>query len=143
MRDVTQFIDSSYYATKRYSKNWTFRKLLSLTDHSLRSIAIFLISGYQRYLSPRKGYSCAHRVAHGGDSCSEYVKNALTDKSLFETTFLARQRFKECNVAYISLKNQFAESKGSVGPNDLCEIIAGIVAAILALIFGRNSGCCK
>jgi putative component of membrane protein insertase Oxa1/YidC/SpoIIIJ protein YidD len=144
MRDVTQFIDSPYCSKGRYSRGWTFRKLLPLLDRPLRSIAISLIGGYQRHLSPRKGYSCAHRVVHGGNSCSEYIKNALADKSLFETTLLAKQRFKECNLAYISSKSQNAHSNGSAGFDpDIFQCIMGIVAAILALIFGRNNGCCK
>jgi hypothetical protein len=73
-----------------------------------------------------------------------YIKNTLADKSLFETTLLARQRFKECNLAYISSKSQNADSNGSVGfDGDIIQCIVGIIAAIFALIFGRNNGCCK
>jgi putative component of membrane protein insertase Oxa1/YidC/SpoIIIJ protein YidD len=144
MRDVTQVINNSYYDTNRGSGDWTFRRLLSFVDNPLRSIAISLISSYQRHLSPRKGYSCAHRVVYGGESCSEYIKNALADKSLFETTLLAGQRFKECNTACISSKSRTAESNGSVGfDGDTIQCIVGIVTAIFALIFGRNNGCCK
>jgi putative component of membrane protein insertase Oxa1/YidC/SpoIIIJ protein YidD len=168
MLNVTRFIDNSYYGTKRQSKGilrfrstktgfhflkkgWSF-KLLSLLDNSLRSVVIAIIGGYQRHLSPRKGYSCTHRIVHGGDSCSQYVKKTLADKSLFETTLLARQRFRECNIAYVSSQNLVVESKGlvkvSVGPSGpeewLIQLIIGIVAAIVALIFGRNNNCgCK
>jgi putative component of membrane protein insertase Oxa1/YidC/SpoIIIJ protein YidD len=162
MRDVILFIDRSYYATKIHNKSllrfrstntgfrflkkgWSFR-LLPPLDSSLRSVAIAIIGVYQRHLSPRKGYSCAHRNVHGGDSCSEYVKNVLTDKSLFESTFLARQRLRECNIAYISSKNRVVESKdsvmGSVGiDGDFIGCIVGIITAFLALIFGKNCGC--
>ncbi|QKQ74206.1 membrane protein insertion efficiency factor YidD [Nostoc sp. TCL240-02] len=165
MRDVTRFIDGSDYATKRRSKgilrfkstktgfcflkkSWPFR-LLSPFDTSLRLVAIAIISVYQRHLSPRKGYSCAHRILHGGDSCSEYVKNVLADKSLFESTLIARQRFRECNIAYISVKNRVVESKGSVmrsvGPDDFITLIIGIIisiiTAILAFIFGKKCDC--
>jgi putative component of membrane protein insertase Oxa1/YidC/SpoIIIJ protein YidD len=149
MRDVTRFIDSSHYVTKKRSKGWTFRRLLSLIDRSLRSIAVALIDSYQRNLSPRKGYSCAHRIVFGGDSCSEYVKNVLTDKSLFETTLLARQRFRECNIASISSKNQGVESKNSamvsVGPDSdpIFGCIFLIVGAILSLICGKGNSPCK
>lgn len=164
MRDVTRFIDGSYYAPKRRSKGilrfrstktgfrflkkgWPFR-LLSPLDSSLRSVTIAIIGVYQRHLSPKKGYSCAHRIVHSGDSCSEYLKNVLADKSLFESTLLARQRFRECNIAYIYSKNRVVESKGSVmgsvgWDGDIIGMIIGIITAILAFIFGRNSGCCK
>lgn len=130
-----------------FAKSLPFNLLL-LLDSSLRSVAIAIIGGYQHHLSPRKGYSCSHRIAYGGDSCSEYVKKTLADKSLFESTLLARQRFKECNITYTSLKNRVVESNGSamvsVGPDtDIIQWIISIIVAILALIFGRNSGCCK
>jgi putative component of membrane protein insertase Oxa1/YidC/SpoIIIJ protein YidD len=135
MRNVTRLIDDPYYTTRRRSKGWTFRKLLSLPDYSLRSIAISLIAVYQRHLSPRKGYSCAHRVAHGGDSCSEYVKNTLTDKSLFEATLLARRRFQACSIAYVSSRDQVVRSKiPAIGPSgcDDPEMI-GACCAILGI----------
>jgi putative component of membrane protein insertase Oxa1/YidC/SpoIIIJ protein YidD len=34
--------------------------------------AIASLNTYQKYLSPHKGFSCPHRLAYGGDSCSEY-----------------------------------------------------------------------
>ncbi|MFN6558547.1 MAG: membrane protein insertion efficiency factor YidD [Nostoc sp. ChiSLP01] len=165
MRDVTQFIDNSHYATNRRSKRilrfrptktslrfhkkgWPFR-LLSLFDSSLRSVAIAIIGVYQRHLSPRKGYSCAHRIVHGGDSCSEYVKNVLADKSLFESTLLAKQRFRECNIAYISSKNRVIEFKDSVmvsvGPDSdpIFGCIFLIIGAILSLICGRGNSPCR
>jgi putative component of membrane protein insertase Oxa1/YidC/SpoIIIJ protein YidD len=122
MRDVTQFIDNSYRATNGYGKRWAFRKVLPFFDRSLRSIAVLLIGGYQRHLSPRKGYSCAHRIVHGGESCSEYVKNVLADKSLFEATLLAKRRFKACSTTYMSSKDQFFRYKTpDVGPPaDIC-----------------------
>jgi putative component of membrane protein insertase Oxa1/YidC/SpoIIIJ protein YidD len=41
-----------------------------------------LIRGYQRRLSPRKGWSCAYRVAHGGTSCSEAVRQAVARRGV-------------------------------------------------------------
>lgn len=164
MRDITPFIESSYHATKRLRKGilrfsltqlgfqvlqkvFSFR-LLSLIDSSLRSGAIATIGGYQRHISPRKGYSCAHRLVHGGDSCSQYVKKMLADKSLFEATLLARKRFKECNIAYLSSKNRNVDSTGSVrvsvGLNEeLVGCIIGIIVAILGLICGGGNSPCK
>lgn len=37
-----------------------------------RFLALAAIRGYQRWLSPRKGFCCAFRAATGGDSCSRY-----------------------------------------------------------------------
>jgi hypothetical protein len=35
-------------------------------DAALRQLAVASISGYQKHISPRKGFSCAHRVLYGG-----------------------------------------------------------------------------
>jgi putative component of membrane protein insertase Oxa1/YidC/SpoIIIJ protein YidD len=141
MSDFTRFPDGSYSVMKKPSKrvllfrltNASFRfirrvgnfRLLSLVDKSLRSVVIALIGGYQRYLSPIKGYSCTHRIVYGGVSCSEYVKNTLTDKSLFESTLLARQRFRACGIAYTSYKSR-------VIPHETCdpEMIAACCGAV-------------
>ncbi len=37
-----------------------------------RFLALAAIRGYQRWLSPRKGFCCAFRAATGGESCSSY-----------------------------------------------------------------------
>ena len=44
---------------------------------NLRINAIYAIEWYQRVISPRKGFSCAYRVAWGGHSCSGAVKGAF------------------------------------------------------------------
>jgi putative component of membrane protein insertase Oxa1/YidC/SpoIIIJ protein YidD len=131
---MTQSTDSSYYARKRQGKGRLrfkavendfhllrkvgFYRWMSSLDGLLRSVAIAIIGHYQRYLSPRKGYSCAHRITYGGDSCSQYVKKTLADKSLFEATLLARQRFKACSTAYVSSRNQVIRSRVPlIGPS--------------------------
>jgi hypothetical protein len=40
-------------------------------------ISVFSINFYQQYISPYKGYCWAHRILHGGDSCSQYVKKTF------------------------------------------------------------------
>jgi putative component of membrane protein insertase Oxa1/YidC/SpoIIIJ protein YidD len=148
MRDLTQFMDSSYSTIESRSKGILRFRSLSLLDRSLRSVAIATIAAYQRHLSPRKGYSCSHRIVHGGHSCSESIKNTLADKSLFEATLLARKRFRECDIAYMSLKNQPVKSERSIGTSidfdytDPIACIFGLVAALIAAFFGKGS-CCK
>jgi putative component of membrane protein insertase Oxa1/YidC/SpoIIIJ protein YidD len=38
----------------------------------VKRLALAAIRGYQRWISPRKGFRCALRTATGGDSCSAY-----------------------------------------------------------------------
>lgn len=54
------------------------------------------IAWYQVRLSPRKRYGCAHRVAHGGDSCSQAVRRSLLDRGLFASAVPTLVRFAAC-----------------------------------------------
>ncbi|MBD2384509.1 hypothetical protein H6G32_03605 [Cylindrospermum sp. FACHB-282] len=36
-----------------------------------KTVAINSITAYQKYISGAKGFSCPHRLLHGGDSCSD------------------------------------------------------------------------
>jgi len=66
--------------------------------------AIDLIGGYQRYLSPHKGFACARRVLRGGESCSQYVKQAIATQGLLAALKLSKQRFAECKAAKLTLQ---------------------------------------
>lgn len=72
----------------------------------LRRPAVGLIASYQRYLSPLKGYRCAHRALHGGESCSQFVKQALLQYGAGDAWRLARQRFAACASAHVILMNE-------------------------------------
>ncbi|MEB3181441.1 MAG: membrane protein insertion efficiency factor YidD [Nostocaceae cyanobacterium] len=74
------------------------------------TVAISSISIYQRYISPHKGFSCPHRLLHGGDSCSEYTKRMLTTQNLTTALQLSLQRFKNCTAASHTLKTAHANA---------------------------------
>lgn len=65
----------------------------------INKFAVRGINFYQKWLSPHKGYSCAHRQVHGGLSCSEYVKQAFLHNDLKTSIELANQRFHACGQA--------------------------------------------
>jgi putative component of membrane protein insertase Oxa1/YidC/SpoIIIJ protein YidD len=71
----------------------------SLFDSVSRQISINAITGYQRYISPHKGFRCAHRVLHGGESCSGYVKRQIAENGLKTAFFKTKQRFQSCKKA--------------------------------------------
>lgn len=75
--------------------------ILQLTP---RSLAIASINTYQTHISPRKGFSCAHRMLHGGESCSEHIKTLLGEGNFSSILQQSRQRFKACAEASYSLK---------------------------------------
>ncbi|GAA4333392.1 hypothetical protein GCM10023165_08500 [Variovorax defluvii] len=79
--------------------------------------AVSLIGVYQRWISPRKGYACAHRVHHGDVSCSEFAKQAIAAAGLFSALPSIRHRFIECREAYGAI--QYGSSKdGPEGSKD-------------------------
>jgi putative component of membrane protein insertase Oxa1/YidC/SpoIIIJ protein YidD len=65
----------------------------------LDRLALALITTYQRHLSPRKGFCWAHRVQHGGPSCSEYARQTVIAQGLWSTLWRCRQRLRACQVA--------------------------------------------
>lgn len=78
----------------------------SLPDHWLRQTAATAIAGYQKHLSPRKGFSCAHRLLHGGESCSQYTKRVILEQGLLAAIPATRQRFQACKAANQVLQAQ-------------------------------------
>ena len=66
---------------------------------SLASVAALLIRLYQKYISPRKGFRCAHRVLHGGPSCSEFARLYVQQHSVWAMFPALRARFRECRMA--------------------------------------------
>ncbi|NJM71964.1 MAG: membrane protein insertion efficiency factor YidD [Scytonema sp. RU_4_4] len=71
-----------------------------------KSIAINSIIAYQKHISPHKGFSCPHRLLHGGDSCSNYVKRMLSERSFIEAVKSSFPRFKDCAKASEILKTK-------------------------------------
>ena len=80
-------------------------------EQMTKQTGVVLIRGYQKYLSPHKGFSCAHRVLYGGESCSQYVKNILIEQDLQSALSLSRQRFSACKTAKIILHAETLEEK--------------------------------
>ena len=69
-------------------------------------LANLAIGGYQRYLSPYKGFRCAHCVLHRGLSCSEAVKRLIQTHGVFAAWPHVRERFAQCRAAAQTLRAQ-------------------------------------
>lgn len=54
------------------------------------------IGWYQERLSPRKGWGCAHRVAHGGASCSAAVRELVARRGVVRAARPTALRFLAC-----------------------------------------------
>lgn len=54
---------------------------------------------YQRRISPRKGWRCAHGVLYGGDGCSAAVRDVLASRGLLRGALPSALRFLACYQA--------------------------------------------
>jgi putative component of membrane protein insertase Oxa1/YidC/SpoIIIJ protein YidD len=86
---------------------------ISLLDSLGRKASIVAITGYQKYLSPHKGFVCAHRVLYGGESCSQYIKRVITQDGFPAILTKSRRRFQACKQANRILKSQAQNSEAS------------------------------
>src|SRR4051794_8100708 len=77
-----------------------------------KNLLVRMIELYQRHLSPRKGFRCAHRVAHGGRSCSEFGRRVAARRgmSLSRWSALMRKRFTACAAAAATLRSDARRS---------------------------------
>lgn len=63
----------------------------------LKSLALALIRGYQKFISPYKGFSCALRVYGGGHSCSRFGYDAINRHGFFVGMKLLHRRLAKCS----------------------------------------------
>jgi putative component of membrane protein insertase Oxa1/YidC/SpoIIIJ protein YidD len=73
-------------------------------DLLTRRAAAACIHLYQKQLSPYKGFSCAYRVLHRSESCSQYTKHLLSELGIGQALPLIQQRFQACKAANQTLK---------------------------------------
>lgn len=65
------------------------------------ALALAAIRFYQRHLSPRKGFSCALRVATGGASCSAYGHAVIARFGLARGLGLLQRRLELCGHVHM------------------------------------------
>lgn len=66
----------------------------------MRKILLVLIAGYQRYLSPQKGFCCAYRTHTGCQSCSALGFRAIRRYGVFAGLTILRRRLNLCGVVH-------------------------------------------
>lgn len=72
----------------------------------LTRLTLSAIDVYKAYLSPRKGFNCAHRVLHGGESCSTYAQEAVRAHGAWGAAVHVKSRFAACKAAAHTLSEQ-------------------------------------
>ncbi len=70
-----------------------------------------MIVWYQRVLSPRKGFRCAHSVYYHGDSCSDAVKKIIQRRGVIGGYDDIRAQFKRCTYAYQCIEKDQEKEK--------------------------------
>ncbi|PZO37511.1 MAG: hypothetical protein DCF19_18590 [Pseudanabaena frigida] len=83
--------------------------IANILDVASRGLAVTAIRGYQKFISPYKGFSCAHRVLYGCESCSQYFKRVITEEGIFTAIANSKERFQECREANEILKKRRAK----------------------------------
>jgi putative component of membrane protein insertase Oxa1/YidC/SpoIIIJ protein YidD len=82
-------------------------------DSALRVASISCIDWYRREVSPRKGFACAHRVRHGGESCSQFARRALETGRWWPGVRATVLRLRHCGEAARDLRRE--RDSASVG----------------------------
>ncbi len=77
---------------------------------ALDTTALAGIALYQRWLSPHKGFRCAHAAFYGGASCSSAIAQAIRTEGLSLST--AAARLAACRQAYGHLQVTGARVRG-------------------------------
>lgn len=72
----------------------------------MQSSVLFLIEVYQKYISPYKGFRCAHAALYDGDSCSNAIKKIIKAHGVFEGYHLIRERLGDCKAAFLMLSEE-------------------------------------
>jgi putative component of membrane protein insertase Oxa1/YidC/SpoIIIJ protein YidD len=81
---------------------------IAMTGQPLNWLAVGLIRGYRRFVSPHKGFRCAHHALHGDGSCSAFGLAVFQAYSFGRAVALIRERFRDCRHAYGVLTSQDA-----------------------------------
>lgn len=104
----------------------------------IKLFCLLLIDFYQRVLSPRKGFNCAHHRLHQGDTCSNAIKKILLEQPLGEIVKLSRARFRECRAASTHLASHRVDIPCDIS----CAGDAGCLGDSSNSGCGKNSDAC-
>lgn len=73
--------------------------VLIVVSYNATFISVFLIRGYQRYISPRKSWHCAYSVMHRDISCSAYALRMIKSNGFFGSLPYIIRRLIDCQIA--------------------------------------------
>lgn len=103
---------------------------------NMKTFAIAAIDGYQRFISPYKGFSCAHRVRTGRASCSRFAKRAIARLGMVAGVLVTIRRFEVCAASARVLSSAEGQPPAAAeAPAEACPLWSRWGARKL-------SGCC-
>ena len=100
------------------------------------NIFIKFVVLYQQYISPHKGYCCAHSALHGKESCSSWAIRILKKQRVSLLLPLMKRRFQACNQAHEKLKKEESETNKNLDTVDPCPCSKPVVDCCLGCGFG-------
>lgn len=83
-------------------------------DLLTKKMCVTSINGYQKYISPHKGFACAYRVLHDGNSCSQAGKELIQEFGVIKAIPLIRKQFQDCKSASLVLKSRSYSFNGDL-----------------------------
>ena len=66
---------------------------------SMKFLLLCFIRTYRRYVSPIKGFSCAHNYVYGQGSCSDWALNVIESDGIWGFLVELPTRIRQCNAA--------------------------------------------
>lgn len=96
----------------------------------MAQIALAAIHGYKRFISPHKGFLCAHNALHQNGSCSDFGLRAYAAYDMLSATRLLFRRFELCKLAAHQLRTDERRSKRDNCGNGITGCDTPIIDAI-------------
>lgn len=88
----------------------------------MNKLILLFIGLYQTYISPYKGYRCAHGVYYQGDSCSGAIKKIIQRRGVVKGYKDIRSQFQRCHIAYEMIQDE-KDKKRRKKDNACCDVI--------------------
>ena len=75
-------------------------------DRLVARCAVGAIIAYRRWISPYKGFRCAHEYVHGEGTCSSFGLQAFRANGFREARQMLSERFRECKAAAMQVHQE-------------------------------------
>lgn len=79
-------------------------------------VVLGAIRGYQRVLSPKKGWNCAYGVATGAGTCSSVIADAVSERGVVGAVGPAARQFAACAASARALRGAKVSGVCCCGP---------------------------